>query len=64
MEKPIYPQTKTRLVFSFVAIVVGLFIGYALEEFDGQLALGWIIVGFGVAGVVYNIYCLKTGRKY
>lgn len=61
-EKSPVPQPKTRLIFSFVVLIAGLITLYGVEPFDNQVTIGWVVTGVGIVSVIYNMWCLKTGR--
>lgn len=61
-EKPAAPNPKTRLVFSIIVLLAGLIVLYGVEPFDSQELYGWGLTGLGALSVLYNLWCMKTGR--
>ncbi len=59
------PKTKTRLVLSFIFAIAGIILLMLPDQyFDHQVGVAWTLLVVGVLSVLYNLYCLKTGRKY
>jgi uncharacterized membrane protein HdeD (DUF308 family) len=59
------PKTKTRLVLSFIFAIAGIILLMSPEQyFDYQVNVAWTLLVVGVLSILYNLYCLKTGRKY
>jgi hypothetical protein len=57
-EKPVAPSSKTRLVFSFVVVAVGLIMFGTVEE----KSLAWTVTIVGALSVVYNVVMMKKGK--
>ena len=57
-EKSIYPKPKARLVWSVIAVVVGVIAALAMNTWWW----GAIFAVLGVVGIFYNIKIMKSGQ--